>query len=101
MILFIASNQVGAGIVPPKTRSLFPLHRCGLGCTQMPLVLRPSLNTMPAPDSCGTAPRKVADLYSSVVPVLPIIGRVQFADFAAPAAVPEMESWDRPTTIVL
>ena len=55
------------------------------------LGLVPSLNVCTAPAKSGVAPMNAADLYSSVVPVLPIIGRVHLTARAAAAAVPR--SW--------
>src|SRR5262245_9693238 len=62
--------------------------------------LGPSLKTIVDAASCGVAPTNAADLYSCVVPVLPIIGRVQLNCRAEPADVPlPVSSLDRPWTI--
>src|SRR5215218_4873873 len=85
-IFVIVSNHVLAGIVPPK---MLPLpHNRGAAPTQIGRGELPSLNVCTAPAKSGVAPMNAADLYSSVVPVLAIIGRVHLAARAAAAAVP-------------
>src|SRR5213593_3109518 len=60
-----------------------------LACeSQMGRGLGPSLKTIVEAASWGVAPTKAADLYSWVVPVLPIMGRFQPMVRAAPADVP-------------
>ena len=54
----------------------------------MPCGDEPSLKVSTMPAYWGVAPRKPADWWASVVPVLPAIGRVQPAPLAAAAAVP-------------
>src|SRR5262245_18937284 len=82
----MVSNHVLAGLVLPK---MLPLPR-NRGCAprQIGRGEVPSLNVCTAPAKSGVAPMNAADLYSSVVPVLAIIGRVHFALRAAWAAVP-------------
>src|SRR5918997_4538989 len=82
----MALNQVRAGTLPPK---MLPLpHSRGGSVSQIGAGLDPSGQTSTAPEYCGVAPMNPAERLAVVVPVLPSIGRVQFAAFAAAKAVP-------------
>src|SRR5262245_56492871 len=82
-------------MLPPRP------HRLGGSPTQMPCGFLLSSKVSTAAAYCGMAPTKPADLYCWVVPVLPSIGRVQWALAPAACAVPDGTSLLRPTTSVL
>ena len=73
---FIAVYQVCAGVVPPRMlpQSSPPQLRGRYPATTIPLGSVESSKTMLAPARVLVKPRKDAERYSLVVPVLPLVG---------------------------